>query len=171
MTSSVIILGKSLNAFGGSTFKINPEVNEAFKLRAWYDKQGQHQNFQAHNSDFNKAAAAPRMTFHEVKNAVANLDPMQQLYFETKGTVVMTAKTDYTFYYPACPTPNCNKKLTEEGNMWRCEKCNQAHERPEYRYIMGVNVGDHTGTEWLQAFNDAGMMLTGKSAGELVAVS
>ncbi|KAF9112417.1 Replication factor A protein 1 [Mortierella sp. AM989] len=162
--------GKSLNAFGGSTYKLNPEITEAFKLRSWFDQQGQSANFQSHTSEFSGGAnAAPRMTFDEFKNASANLDPMQQLYFETKGTIVMMSKTDSTFQYPACPTPNCNKKVTSEGDSgWRCEKCNQMHPEPEYRYIMGVNVADHTGHNWLQAFNDAGNIITGKPAGELV---
>ncbi|KAF9349825.1 Replication factor A protein 1, partial [Mortierella sp. AD094] len=160
--------GKSLNAFGGSTFKLNPEITEAFKLRSWFDQQGQSTNFQSHTSEYSPSNATPRMTFDEFKNASANLDPMQQLYFETKGTVVMMSKTENTFYYPACPTPNCNKKVTEDSNGWRCEKCNLTHPEPEYRYIMGVNIADHTGQNWLQAFNDAGNIITGRPAGDLV---
>ncbi|KAG0207898.1 Replication factor A protein 1 [Mortierella sp. GBA30] len=159
--------GKSLNAFGGSTFKLNPEITEAFKLRAWFDQQGQNVSFQTHTSDFKGATAAPRMTFDEFKNASANLNPTEQLYFESKGTIVMMSKSDSTFAYPACPTPNCNKKVTEDNGMWRCEKCNQTHDKPEYRYIMGVNVADHTGQNWLQAFNDAGAIITGRPAGDL----
>ncbi|KAF9999349.1 Replication factor A protein 1 [Entomortierella chlamydospora] len=160
--------GKSLNAFGGSTFKLNPEITEAFKLRSWFDQQGQSTNFQSHTSEYSSSNAAPRMTFDEFKNASANLDPMQQLYFEAKGTVVMMSKTENTFYYPACPTPNCNKKVTEDSNGWRCEKCNLTHPEPEYRYIMGVNIADHTGHNWLQAFNDAGNIIVGRPAVELV---
>ncbi|KAF9398005.1 Replication factor A protein 1 [Mortierella sp. AD011] len=160
--------GKSLNAFGGSTFKLNPEITEAFKLRSWFDQQGQSTNFQSHTSEYSSSKAAPRMTFDEFKDASANLDPMQQLYFETKGTVVMMSKTENTFYYPACPTPNCNKKVTEDSNGWRCEKCNLTHPEPEYRYIMGVNIADHTGHNWLQAFNDAGNIIVGRPAVELV---
>ncbi|KAG0365494.1 replication factor-A protein 1 [Gamsiella multidivaricata] len=159
--------GKSLNAFGGSTYKLNPEITEAFKLRAWFDQQGQSATFQAHASDF-KANAAPRMTFDEFKNAAANLEPVQQLYFETKGTIVSMGKAENTFQYPACPMPNCNKKVTQDSNGWRCEKCSQTHPEPEYRYIMGVNVADHTGQNWLQAFNDAGATITGRPAAELV---
>ncbi|CAO3563560.1 unnamed protein product [Mortierella alpina] len=158
--------GKSLNAFGGSTFKLNPEITEAFKLRAWFDQQGQSLTFQAHASD-HKANAAPRMTLDEVKNASANLNPTEQLYFEVKGTIVMMSKSDQTFMYPACPTLNCNKKVTEDSGQWRCEKCNQTHPEPEYRYIMGVNVSDHTGQNWLQAFNDAGVLIAGRPAQEL----
>ncbi|KAF9935487.1 Replication factor A protein 1 [Mortierella alpina] len=157
--------GKSLNAFGGSTFKLNPEITEAFKLRAWFDQQGQSLTFQAHASD-HQAGAAPRMTLDELKGASANIST-EQLHFEVKGMIVMMSKSDQTFMYPACPTLNCSKKVTEDGGQWRCEKCNQTHPEPEYRYIMGVNVSDHTGQNWLQAFNDAGAIITGRPAQEL----
>ncbi|KAF9412568.1 Replication factor A protein 1 [Podila epigama] len=161
--------GKSLNAFGGSTMKINPEMNEAFELRGWFDQQGHSVNFQSHTSEF-KSAAAPRMTFDEFKTASANLSPESQLYFEVKGTIVMMSKTDSTFQYPACPTKGCSKKVTPDmsGNGWRCEKCNMTHPQPDYRYILGVNVADHTGQAWLQAFNDSGALITGRPASELV---
>ena len=44
------------------------------------------------------------------------------------------------------------------------------HDRPEYRYIMSVNVNDHTGQLWLNCFDEAGKMIMGKSADELMAI-
>ncbi|KAF9156535.1 Replication factor A protein 1 [Linnemannia schmuckeri] len=160
--------GKTLNAFGGSSIKINPEIEEAFKLRGWFKQEGSSTHFQAHTSEF-KSNSTPRMTFDEVKNASANLDPTQTLYFETKGTIVMMSKSENTFQYPACPTAGCNKKVMEDTNGWRCENCNKTVSEPDYRYIMGVNVSDHTGQEWIQAFNDSGKLITGRPAAELVA--
>ncbi|KAF9335953.1 Replication factor A protein 1 [Podila minutissima] len=161
--------GKSLNAFGGSTFKLNPEINEAFELRAWFDQQGHNTNFQSHTSDFKAGGNAPRLTCEEFKAQAANLNPTDQLTFEVKATIVMMAKTDSTYQYAACPTKGCNKKVMEDTNsQWRCERCNQSFPEPEYRYVMGVNVGDHTSTAWIQAFNEAGQAITGKTAYELV---
>ncbi|KAF9940098.1 Replication factor A protein 1 [Modicella reniformis] len=160
--------GKSLNGFGGSSFRLNPEITEAFRLRAWFDQQGLSATFQAHASEFNKGGAVERLTFDEFKSRSANLDPTQSLHFETRGTIIMMSKTENTFQYPACPTSNCNKKVTRDNNGWRCEKCNQTHAEPEYRYIMGVNAADHTGQNWLQAFNDAGQIITGRPAVDLV---
>lgn len=159
--------GKTLNAFGGSSIKINPDIEEAFKLRGWFDKEAGSTNFQAHTSEY-KANSTPRMTFDEVKNASANIDPAQTLYFETKGTIVMMSKSENTFQYPACPTTGCNKKVMEENGSWRCENCNKTVSEPDYRYIMGVNVSDHSGQEWIQAFNDSGMVITGRPAKDLV---
>ncbi|KAG0062701.1 Replication factor A protein 1, partial [Podila epicladia] len=162
---------KSLNAFGGSTFKLNPEINEAFELRAWFDQQGHNINFQSHTSDFKAGGNAPRLTCEEFKAQAANLNPTDQLTFEVKATIVMMAKTDSTFYYAACPTKGCNKKVMDINGQWRCERCNQSFPEPEYRYVMGVNVGDHTSTAWIQAFNEAGQVITGKTAYELASHS
>ncbi|KAF9577921.1 Replication factor A protein 1 [Lunasporangiospora selenospora] len=157
--------GKSLNAFGGSTFRLNPETKEAFQLKGWFENQGQSTSFQAHVSDF-KGNSAPRMTFEDLKQATANPDPSQAVFFEIKGTIVMMPKPE-SYSYPACPTQGCNKKVIQDNTGWRCEKCNRTYPEPEHRYIMGVNVADHSGQSWLQAFNDVGMLITGRSAGEL----
>ncbi|KAF9216407.1 Replication factor A protein 1 [Podila verticillata] len=161
--------GKSLNAFGGSTFKLNPEINEAFELRGWFDQQGHNTNFQSHTSDFKAGGTAPRMTVDEFTVAAANLNPNEQLNFEVKASIVMMAKAETTFHYPACPTKGCNKKVTEDMNQqWRCEKCNQSFPEPDYRYVMRANIGDQSGTAWVQAFNEAGEVITGKKAYDLV---
>jgi replication factor A1 len=161
--------GKSLSAFGGSSYKLNPEIREAFKLRSWFDREGQSGTFQAYVSEF-KGNATPRKTLEEAKNEAANMDAAQSLFFEFKGTIIMMPKSENTFYYPACPTPGCNKKVTEGGDGWRCEKCNNTHPGPEYRYIMAVNIADHTGQAWIQAFNESGQIITGRPAGELAQV-
>ncbi|KAF9134745.1 Replication factor A protein 1 [Mortierella sp. 14UC] len=161
--------GKSLNAFGGSSFKLNPDIQAAFDIHGWYEREGKGTTFQSHTSDFKAGAGAtPRMTFDEVKHAAAALDPSQTLFFETKGTIVMMSKSENTFQYPACPKVGCNKKVMEDSNGWRCENCNNTVPEPEYRYVMGVNASDHTGQEWIQAFNEAGRVITGRSAGDLV---
>jgi replication factor A1 len=45
-------------------------------------------------------------------------------YITVKGTVNYI-KHDTEPYYTACPTPNCNKKVTENNGRYSCEKCNK----------------------------------------------
>lgn len=41
----------------------------------------------------------------------------------------------------ACPSPECNKKVIEEGDgTYRCEKCNKTHPDFKYRLILSVSV-------------------------------
>jgi len=35
--------------------------------------------------------------------------------------------------YPACRDPNCLKRLTREGDLWRCDKCGTEAQAPDYR--------------------------------------
>ncbi|RYH21142.1 hypothetical protein EON65_21380 [archaeon] len=45
-----------------------------------------------------------------------------------KGTIIYI-KHDNDPWYTACPTPQCNKKVTEGMNgQWYCEKCGKAYE-------------------------------------------
>jgi len=99
-----------------------------------------------------------------------NLGMDEPAYFVLKATIVYI-KQD-TFAYPACRSENCNKKVTDNGDgTWRCEKCDVSHSRPEYRYIMSVNVNDHTGQLWLSCFDDVGrIVMGGKSADDLMAI-
>ena len=91
-------------------------------------------------------------------------------YFSLKATIVYI-KQD-SFCYPACRSADCNKKVTDMGDgTWRCEKCDINHDKPEYRYVMSVNVNDHTGQLWLSCFDEVGrVIMGGKTAAELMAM-
>jgi replication factor A1 len=52
-------------------------------------------------------------------------------YFSTRATINFVKHE--TFSYPACPTEGCNKKVVEEGDGWRCEKCDRTYPAPLHR--------------------------------------
>jgi replication factor A1 len=65
----------------------------------------------------------------------------------------------------------CNKKTFEiDEGQWRCERCDKTHPKPKYRYIMSINLSDHTGQLWLSCFDEAGQMIMGKSADDLMEI-
>ncbi|CAG8669133.1 1920_t:CDS:2, partial [Paraglomus occultum] len=85
-------------------------------------------------------------------------------FFTVKGTIIFIRSEN--FCYPACPVDS--KKVTEESDKtWRCEKCSKSYDSPDYRYILSIGIADHTGQAWLQAFNDVGIQIMGKTATEL----
>ena len=68
-------------------------------------------------------------------------------------------KTD-TIAYPACTLQyngkQCNKKVAEGASgdgpgQWYCDRCT-AHCQAEWRYMLNLRLEDHTGTEWVTAF-------------------
>ncbi|TFK76351.1 replication factor-A protein 1 [Pluteus cervinus] len=160
--------GVNLSMNSSSTMQINPEIDECFTLRGWYDSTGNEQSFQAHSSSGIGGGEAFRRnelaTISAIKEKTISEDKAE--YFSTRATI-MHIKED-NFSYPGCPTKDCSKKVTESDNGYWCEKCDKSWPAPEHRYIMSLAVSDHTGQAWFQAFNEVAKAIMGMSANELM---
>lgn len=115
--------------------QINPDIEECFSLRGWYDSSGLDQTFKAYstNSSISSSAGFNRSELRgldEVKQAGYGV-PGNPEYFSARGTIVHL-KSD-PISYPACPNEGCSKKVEEIRSAWRCEKCNQSFEEPKHR--------------------------------------
>jgi replication factor A1 len=60
--------------------------------------------------------------------------------------------------------------IEENPGSWWCEKCQTNYPEPNYRYVLSVNVADHTGTLWLSCFDEAGQAIVGVSANEAMKI-
>ncbi len=165
--------GRSLSLLSSGSMTANPDMDEAYSLKGWYDAQGRTADFATHQNVQGAVSAGtgsrdPFKTIALVKDE--NLGMSEQPdYFALRGTVQYIKQDN--FCYPACRSEGCNKKVVEvDPGQWRCERCDKAHEKPEYRYIMQVNVMDHTGQLWLSCFDEVGRMIMGKSADELMEI-
>ncbi|KFY69575.1 hypothetical protein V496_00122 [Pseudogymnoascus sp. VKM F-4515 (FW-2607)] len=164
--------GRSLSLLSSGSMSLDPDIQEAHKLRGWYDTHGRSNTFASHSGMASAGAAGgrqdPVMTVAKVYED--NLGTTESTdYFSTKATIVYIKQEN--FAYPACLSESCNKKVTDMGDgTWRCEKCDVTHPKPEYRYIMSLNVNDHTGQLWLSCFDDVGRMIMGMSADQLMAL-
>ncbi|KAK4153912.1 hypothetical protein C8A00DRAFT_14919 [Chaetomidium leptoderma] len=160
--------GRSLSLLSSGTMAIDPDIPEAHKLKGWYDASGRNNTFATHSNMSSVGAATGRSdefkTVGQIKSENLGMD--QPEYFMVKGTIVHIKHEN--FAYPACLSENCSKKVTDMGNgTWRCEKCNITHERPQWRYILSIDVSDHTGHAWLSCFDDTARVIMGMSADEL----
>jgi replication factor A1 len=163
--------GRSLSLLSSGSMAIDPDIPEAHKLKGWYDSQGRMDSFASHSNMASTGAAGgrgePLKTVAQVKEEQLGMSSENPDYFSTKGTIVYI-KQD-TFSYPACLSEGCNKKVTDMGDgTWRCEKCDINHPKPEHRYIMSLNVNDHTGQLWLSCFDDVGRLVMGMTADQLM---
>ena len=164
--------GRSLSLSAGGTFQVNPETPHAFDLKGWYNKEGgQAKIFNTHNSAAGGSLGAaqgrqdPRKTLLAVKDEGLGMTEKAD-YFSCRASVGYIKQDAVS--YPACPSSGCNKKVVEDSDGgWRCEKCDKVYPAPEYRYIMTINVMDHTYQQWLQCFDDVGRVLLGMSADDL----
>lgn len=161
--------GKSLSLLSSGTMSVNPDIPDSHRLKGWYDSAGRNNNFATHQNMSSLAGATGRKdemkTISQVKEE--NLGMEGDAYYSIKATIVFVKQDN--FCYPACSSQNCNKKVTQVGDgTWMCEKCQKAQDKPEYRYIMSVNVADHTSHQWLSCFDDTGRTIVGMSADELM---
>ncbi|KAM7201495.1 hypothetical protein V8F33_003319 [Rhypophila sp. PSN 637] len=162
--------GRSLSLLASGTMSVDPDIVEAHRLRGWYDSTGRDGSFATHNNLASLGAATGRKddskTISQVKEE--ELGMHEPAYFSLQATVVYIKQE--SFAYPACSSEGCSKKVMDMGDgTWRCEKCNINHDKPLYRYVMSVNVNDHTGQLWLSSFDDVGkVIMNGKSANELM---
>lgn len=161
--------GRSLSLLSSGTMAVDPDIPEAHSLKGWYEVSGRNDNFATHSGMATMGAAAGRKddtkNIFQVKEDNLGMDDVA--YFTLRATIVYIKQDN--FCYPACRSEGCNKKVVQEDGGWRCERCSITHEAPEYRYIMSVNVNDHTGQMWLSCFDEVGRtVMAGRSADELM---
>lgn len=161
--------GKSLSLLSSGTMSVNPDIPDAYRLKGWYDSTGRNDNFSTHQNLASMGSATGRKdqvkTIAQVKDE--NLGVDDQAYYSIKATIVFVKQEN--FCYPACASEGCNKKVVSTGDdRWLCEKCNITHDKPDYRYILSLNVADHTSHQWLSCFDDTGRTIFGISANDLM---
>lgn len=162
--------GRSLSLLSSGSMMISPDITEAHSLKGWYDLDGRTESFSTHANLASAGTAGGRtdqtVTISQVKEDGLGTNETPD-YFTLTATIIY-AKNE-NFSYPACLTEECNKKVTDMGDgTWRCERCNINHPRPQHRYIMSLNVVDHTGQLWLSCFDDVGRAIMGMPADQLV---
>jgi replication factor A1 len=129
--------GRSLSMTFGSSVTPNPDIDQAFTLKGWYDAQGQRdlKSFQSHVGLAPSMGGAigrtdPVKTLAQVRDDVRPIDN-EVSYFTTVATIVYIKHDNVS--YPACTEDGCNKKVINYDDSWRCEKCNKSIAKPQYR--------------------------------------
>ncbi|KAL6633431.1 hypothetical protein ACP70R_026102 [Stipagrostis hirtigluma subsp. patula] len=163
--------GKSVGTISSSKLFIDPDLPEAHSLRQWFDCGGRDASTQSISRDVTPAASRNeiRKTVAQIKDE--NLGLGDKPDWVTVKAAVIFLKTD-SFYYTACPNVvgdrQCNKKVTKaDSGNWLCDKCNQEFPECDYRYLLQLQIQDHSGTTWATAFQETAQELLGCSAREL----
>ncbi|XP_050218256.1 replication protein A 70 kDa DNA-binding subunit A [Mercurialis annua] len=163
--------GKSLGTISSTQLVINPDIPEAHGLKDWFDLGGQNSASVSISRD-----VLPGVSKNEIRKTVSQikhegLGRSDKPDWVTVSARITFVKTD-TFCYTACPLMigdrQCNKKVTSSGNSrWQCDRCNQEFDECDYRYLLQVQVQDHTGLTWVTAFQESGEEILGLPAKEL----
>lgn len=169
--------GRSLSLLSSGSMTVDPDIEDAYTLKGWYEGSGRTEQFQSHANTMSTVNAmtggdknAPK-TIAQIKDEELGMREDTD-WFSLKATIIYIKQDNPA--YPACRTESpspCNKKVVEvEVGQWRCEKCDVTWDYPQYRYIMSVNVSDHTGQLWLSCFDETGQQLMGVKANDLMAL-
>ncbi|KAK5153036.1 replication protein A 70 kDa DNA-binding subunit [Cryomyces antarcticus] len=162
--------GRSLSLLSSGSMTVDPDIDEAHKLKGWYDAQGRQDTFTSHASMGSMSTAGGRKeeykTIAQIRDEQLGMSEATD-YFTLRATIIYVKQDNIS--YPACQSDGCNKKVVETNpGEWRCERCDKAFPTPQHRYIMSVNVSDHTGQLWLSCFDDTGRLIMGRTADQLV---
>ncbi|KAK4396864.1 Replication protein A DNA-binding subunit A [Sesamum angolense] len=163
--------GKSVSTISATQLFINPDCSEANSLRDWFEHGGK--DIASHSIS---REVMPGGSKNETRKTMAQikdegLGRSDKPDWITVKATISFIKTD-NFCYTACPLMigdrQCNKKVTKSGNSrWLCDRCTQEFEECDYRYLLQVQVQDHTGLTWVTAFQETGEEILGCSAKDL----
>ncbi|KAG7605014.1 Replication protein A 70 kDa DNA-binding subunit C [Arabidopsis thaliana] len=162
--------GKQVSTIGASQFFIEPDFPEARELRQWYEREGRNAHFTSISREFSGVGR------QEVRKVIAQIKDEKLGTSEKPDWITVCATISFmkveNFCYTACPIMNgdrpCSKKVTNNGDgTWRCEKCDKCVDECDYRYILQIQLQDHTDLTWATAFQEAGEEIMGMSAKDL----
>ncbi|KAJ7537757.1 hypothetical protein O6H91_11G021100 [Diphasiastrum complanatum] len=162
--------GKSVGTISTTQLLINPDIPAAHRVREWFDREGKTTASQSISKEGGTGARIEmRKTITQIKDEGLGRSDKPD-WIAVKATIAFI-KTD-NFCYTACSMPigdrQCNKKVTNNGDgTWRCDRCDRSVPECDYRYLLSVQVQDHSGVTWITAFQEAGEEIIGVSAKEL----
>ncbi|XP_052896850.1 replication protein A 70 kDa DNA-binding subunit [Anopheles moucheti] len=160
--------GKSLGLIGGSVMKLNPDMEQAHKVRGWFENGGREMSVSSVSARTGGGAAGMNtewLSFQEAKDRNLGAGDKPD-YFQVKA-MIHTIKSANAVY-KACPQAECNKKVIDQENgQYRCEKCNAEFPNFKYRLLVNMLIGDWTSNRWITVFTELAEELLGKSSQEI----
>jgi replication factor A1 len=156
---------KSLSLSGSTVMQINPDIEEAHRLRGWYDSLPSNVEF---NSISTRSDAGANSQFLTIKGAqLAQLGSGDKADYYSMYSYLIFVKSESALY-KACPKPDCQKKVIDRNDgTYRCEKCNDETENFKYRLMLSAQLSDSTGNQWVTMFQETAENLLGTTSAEL----
>lgn len=162
--------GKAVGSISSTQLFIEPDFPEAHRLKEWFNKEGRNAPSISISRETSSVGRTDiRKTISQIKDE--KLGTSEKPDWITVAATISFLKVD-NFCYTACPAMigdrQCNKKVTNNGDgKWRCERCDQSIDECDYRYILQLQIQDHTGLTWVTAFQEGGEEIMGVSAKSL----
>ncbi|XP_063228748.1 replication protein A 70 kDa DNA-binding subunit [Bacillus rossius redtenbacheri] len=161
--------GRSVSLMQTSALQVNPDIPEAHRLRGWFDNYGAHQETTSISTRSAGSSGGGTdgewITLQTADESDLGAKDVAD-YFNCKATIVMIRTENTT--YQACPGPDCNKKVINNGNgMYRCEKCNCEYPNFKHRLLLTMCISDWTSSQWVTCFQETGEEILGMTSQEV----
>ncbi|XP_058103870.1 replication protein A 70 kDa DNA-binding subunit A-like [Magnolia sinica] len=162
--------GKTVGTISTSQLFINPDFPEAHRLKEWFDREGRNAASLSISREMSTMGRTDiRKTIAQIKDE--GLGRSEKPDWITVKATVSFVKVD-NFCYTACPLMvgdrKCSKKVNNNGDgTWHCERCDQSFPECDYRYLLQLQIQDHTGLTWVTAFQESGEEIMGITAKDL----
>jgi replication factor A1 len=162
--------GRSLSTYDSTILLFNSEMPEASALTEWWKRDGQTASFTQLSESrdsvgVDRSGLEWRKTIDAIKRDNMGSIPdgkggMKPTYLNTKAFITFLKREKWC--YPS--DPDTMKKLIEPGfpgGKWRNEHEQKDYDEPCWRYIAYMQMGDHTGSHWVNAFGDKAQAIFG----------
>ncbi|KAL5973296.1 Replication protein A 70 kDa DNA-binding subunit C [Asimina triloba] len=162
--------GKAVGTISTSQLFINPDFPEARDLMEWFEREGRNV------ASLSISREASTMGRTDIRKAITQIKDEGLGRSEKPDWITVKATVSFVkvdnFCYTACPLMvgdrHCNKKVNNHGDgTWHCERCDQSFPECDYRYLLQLQIQDHTGLTWVTAFQESGEEIMGVPAKEL----
>ncbi|KAL9270628.1 Replication protein A 70 kDa DNA-binding subunit C-like protein [Drosera capensis] len=159
--------GKSMGTLSTSQLFIEPDYPEAQQLKEWFDREGQ----TTPSISISRELSSPVRA--DTRKMICQIKDEKLGTSEKPDWIVVCASISFikmdNFCYTACPIMigdrQCNKKVANNGDgKWRCDRCDQSVDECDFRYILQLQIQDHTGLTWVTAFQESGEEIMGVPA-------
>lgn len=156
---------KTLSLLGSTIMQINPDIEEAHRIRGWFDSLSPNMEF---NSISSRTEMGLSSQFQTIKGAqLAQLGSGDKPDYYTMYAYLIFVRSESALY-KACPNTDCQKKVVDRNDgTYRCEKCNLETEDFKYRYMLSAQFSDSTGNQWVTLFQESAESLLGITSADL----
>ncbi len=142
--------GKSVGTISSTQLLIDPDIPVAHQLQDWFDGEGQHSVYQSISKE---GGTGMRTEFRKTVSAIKDegLGRGDKPDWITVRATVFYIKP-HNFCYTVCPLDNggkqCNKKVTNNGGTWWCDRCDRTVPECDYRSVFQFLIIQET-LSWL----------------------
>jgi len=173
----VAVKGARVSDFSGVTLSggdllLNPDIQQSHELVSWWENGGSNVSTSSLSTQGGRGAVADgsnMKSIGEVKATRLGENSERGEYYSAIATTTFFNKEKAL--YKACKNnvdgKDCNKKVVETGDGYRCEKCNMDLDGFRWRIMLSFNIGDATDHTWTNCFQDMAEKLIGVKSDEL----